>query len=410
MPRMSEVLKMAEVDAAIDRVLAVVKPGPTVRIRLEDALGRVLAAPVVCDIDYPPFDKAMMDGYALRAADSAAGARLAVVAQIAAGQNSDCRLESGEAAQINTGAPMPSGADAVIPVEHTATLSGEIVELTTAVPAGKHVDPRAKYVSAGQTVLDPGVRLGPVDIAVAASAGAVELTVYRRPRVAVLGTGEELVDVSAIPVAGQIRNSNSHMMCALVRSHGAEAIDLGVVGDDKKALAEAIERGLEADFLCTSGGISMGAFDFVPEVLEDLGVMFHVRKIAMKPGKPTIFGEGPSSNYVFALPGNPLSTFVAFKLLAEPALNAWEGCANPIRTTITVTALGDVPRTKDRRSYWPARLTADGAGTLLAERLAWHGSGDLFGFSGANALITQPPNAAACSSGDPVTVYPLERI
>ena len=401
---------LLSIEAAQQAVSEHVLPGQPVRVPLEDVLGRVLAEPVVCDVDYPPFDKAMMDGYAVRAADlTATPALLRVVGQIAAGHEAATRVGEGEAVQINTGAPVPRGADAVVPVEDTERVQdGSAVSVSASVPAGKHIDPAAKYLSAGATVLSPGVRMEPAQIAAAAAAGAASVSVYARPSVAILVTGDELVEVDTQPRGAQIRNSNGPMLRSLVTQAGGEVVDLGVVCDDKSALTDRIREGLSSDVLCISGGISMGAFDFVPEVLAACGVRLVFRKLAIKPGKPVLFGIGERGTRVFGLPGNPSSGFVCFWLLVRPALTALAGLHGRSPVEVSARLTGDCPATKDRQSYSPARIAVDDGGALTVAHLSWHGSGDPFGLSSANGLIVRPPGSPVAVGRDTVSVIPLE--
>ncbi len=427
--------ELIDLESAFDLVQGHVATGGTESVRLGEAWGRVLAEPVVCDVDYPPFEKAMMDGYAVRAADVAgagggAVSTLRVVGQVAAGGGGIRRIEDGrrrtedgsplnvrEAIQINTGAPVPEGADAVVRVEDTKLSSdGARVTVSAGVGVGKNIDRRAKYVSAGAVVLDAGTRLGAAEIGVAAAAGSEVVRVYERPRVAILVTGDELVEVSVRPTGAQIRNSNGPMLDALVRGAGAEVLDLGQVGDDQGLIEERIRRGLGADFLCISGGASMGAFDFVPEVLASCGVRSVFRKVAIKPGKPTLFGVSESGGGVFGLPGNPLAVFVVFRLLVRPAVEKRLGLGGRMAEVVSARLVseGGLPATKDRQSYWPARLEIDGDGGiprqsrgLRVERLCWRGSSDLFGFSGANGLIVRRAGSPGAEAGDMVGVHPL---
>ncbi len=332
---------MIELTEAQRIVLSHAKPLGTVDVPLGTALGLTVAVPVTCDIDYPPFDRSVMDGYAVRAADVASvPVELRVVGQIPAGSTPAESLGPGEAMQINTGAPIPSGADAVVRVESVELCAdGAGVSIRESVVAGKFITPRATYVSAGQTVLQPGTKITPLEIGAAAGAGATCLTVYRRPRVAILATGDELVDVNQQPTGAQIRNSNESLLAALVRSAEGEPLALGIARDDRAVLRERITAGLEADMLCLTGGVSMGAFDFVPEVLQACGVTPHFHKLPIKPGRPTLFGTSESGTLVFGLPGNPISAVVGFELLVRPALAGLSGrpavAPRLIRATLT---------------------------------------------------------------------------
>jgi len=402
---------MIDVDEAYKVLFVNIKPVGTEQVALEAALYRTLAVPVRCDVDFPPFDKSAMDGYAVRAADVAsAPATLKVVGQIAAGSISEKALAAGEAMQINTGAPMPPGADAVVRVELTElTGSGEAVLIRESVPPGKFITPRATYTSAGQTVLEAGTRMTPLAIGSAATAGAARVTVYRRPKVAILATGDELVEIDRRPVGAQIRDSNRHLLAALITSAHAEPVALTTARDDRESLREQILAGFGSDVLCITGGVSMGAFDYVPEVLEACGARFHIRKMAIKPGRPTIFATSPTGTLIFGLPGNPASAFVSFELLVRPALGALEGRPGTVPPSVRATLRGSVQSTTDRRAYVPARALVGDDGEWVVETLSWHGSGDSFGMAAANALIVQPPEMDAASSGADVSILLLDR-
>ena len=312
--------------------------------------------------------------------------------------------------QINTGAPIPTGADAVVPVEHTDTgkTDGRVVIHRSSTP-GTYITRQGTYASADTPVLQAGTLLTPVEIGVAATAGAAHVVAYRRPTVAVLVTGDELVGVDQRPKGAQIRNSNQYALKALISGAHAEAVDLGVAGDDRAAIRAKIEEGLRRDILCISGGISMGAFDFVPEVLAECGADLHVRKIAIKPGRPTIFATTRSGSAIFALPGNPISSLIGFELLVRPALAAMQGRPDEIPPIVRATLHGSVPATGGRRAYRPARVRTED-GRLTAHALSWHGSGDSIGVATANAFIMRPPDTVAASDGDEVSVILLDRL
>lgn len=402
---------MIDVDRAYEILFGQVRALPTVEMPLAEAGFRTLAEAVRCDVDFPPFDRSVMDGYAVRAADvRAAPVTLRVVGEVAAGTVPARALAAGEAMQINTGAPIPNGADAVVRVEETERVeSGGGVVIRKAVERGTFITRRAEYVRAGDVVLAAGSVLGPARIAAAAAAGAGRVAVYRQPRVAILSTGDELVEIDQRPAGGQIRNSNQHQLVALVASAHAEAISLGTVGDDRVALRAQIERGLSADVLCITGGASVGPLDLVPDVLRECGATFHFQKMRIKPGRPIHFATGPSVGLIFALPGNPVSAFVGFELLVRPALAALEGRPNTRPALIRATLQGNIAATRDRRTYVPARAWVGDDGGWQVEPVAWHGSGDVFGLAGANAMIMRPPGAAAVGSGTDVSILLLGR-
>ncbi len=350
-----------------------------------------------------------MDGHAVRGADVAAvPVTLTVVGQIAAGHVSERLLGSGEAVQINTGAPLPTGADAVVRIEVTETINDGLgVVVKEAASVGQFITPRGAYAKAGRTILEPGTVLTPVHMGVAATAGAARVRVYRQPTVAVLTTGDELVDVDQTPLPAQIRNSNQYLLEALIDSAHAQTVLLGTVGDDRPLLHRKVAEGLACDVLCITGGVSVGAFDFVPDILREHGASFHVHKMAIKPGRPTIFATSPNGKLIFALPGNPVSAFVGFELLVRPALAALQGRPDALPQPMQATLRGTLPATANRRSFYPARAAIDDRGQWEVHTLSWHGSGDSLGMAGANAMIMRPPQSAAVDFGDAVSVFLL---
>ena len=403
---------MIDSAAATRLVLQYAQPGETENVPLAQALGRTLATAVVCDMDYPPFDRAMMDGFAVRAQDATTpGAQLRILGSVAAGSRAPTPLGAGQAYQINTGAPMPDGADAVVPVEVVEVApNGETVTLQIATTLGKHIAPQASCVKAGSVVLDSGLRMEPAEIATAAAAGAAQVEVFARPTVGVLATGDELVPIDCKPEQAQIRNSNTCMLEALVRRAGGEPVDLGIAGDSGDALREAIRRGLQYDALCITGGISMGEYDLVPGVLDELGCTVRFKKVAIKPGKPTLFATSETGGHVFGLPGNPIGALVAFLLFVEPALRIRQGEKPGGRRLMRAVIESPMPPVGDRESYWPAVVRADHDGDLRAKPLSWRGSGDPFGVAGANGLVVRPAHARALASGDAVKVIVLHGI
>ena len=411
---------MIDIDEAYRRVFANIEPIDTVEVSLDDSLHRTLARSIQCDLDHPPFDRSVMDGYAVRAADVAgAPVTLRVTGQIAAETWVDDPAGGhswapGEAMQINTGAPIPRGADAVVRVELTEPVGGgelpEQVLIRNPVEPGTFITRRATYGSAGQTVLQAGTLMTPAAIGAAAAAGASRVTVYRKPTVALLSTGGELVEIDCVPRGAQIRNSNQHQLHALVLSAHAEPAPMGIVPDDRQELRESIKAALRHDVLCITGGVSMGAFDFVPEVLEQCGARFHIQKMAIKPGRPIHFATTDDGTLIFALPGNPVSAFVGFELLVRPALAALQGRTGRIPKPIQAQLRGALSATRDRRAYLPARIEISDDGLYVVEPLSWRGSGDAFGLAGANAMIVRPPNVASAGNGQTVSILLLDRV
>lgn len=386
-----------------------VRPLPIETVPLDLALGRILAEDIRSDMDYPPFDKAMMDGYAVRTADFADGtATLEVLSEVAAGDIPGPTIQPGQATPISTGAPVPPGADAVVEVERsTLSPNGRSVQLRDRPKPGKSIATRAQDVAAGQTVLNAGTQLGPCQITAAAAAGATILTVHRKPTVAVLSSGSELVPPENKPQGAQIRNSNGNYLLAAVRQCRIEPRSLGIVPDDRDALRAALEEGLRSDVLISTGGVSVGLHDLVPESLVELGVTVRFRKVAIKPGKPILFGTREPGTLVFALPGNPVSCFIGMWLLVRPALDALQGIEINFPAAVAATTDAPLHLAGDRDVFRPARVRVTERGELVVSPVRWQGSGDLFGLAQANALTLQPARSQALQPGDRVEIIPL---
>lgn len=401
-------MTLIDVDEAQRILLNHVRSLPVERISVADALGYTLAAPVSTDVDQPPFDRSLMDGYALRAQDvPATPVTLRLVARIQAGDDFAGVIGPGEAAQINTGAIIPRGADAVVRFEDTSQPNPDHVRVNIRPSVGQFVTRRASYARSGAVVIPAGTRFGPLEIAAAAAAGAGEVSVYRRPRLAVLVTGSELVEIATIPSGAQIRNSNGYLLAALAQQFHVDVVSLGMAIDDPAELERRIATGLEADILCITGGVSVGAFDFVPEALKRCGVTFRFQKLMIKPGRPTLFGTARGGSLVFGLPGNPISAFVGFHLLVRSALSTMRGESGTMSRSTSAVLDGAVKATESRRSYWPGRAAFGADGVLVVTPLRWQGSGDAFGMVTANVLIMRPPHSPAVGDGDRVDVLLL---
>jgi molybdopterin molybdotransferase len=306
-----------------------------------------------------------------------------------------------------TGAPVPDGADAVQMVEESREEETGVV-LLSSVSSGQNVAPRGAEVTRGEVVLRSGTRLDPAAVAVAATVGRTRLFVGRRPTVSVAATGDELVHPRESPGPGQIRNSNGFSLLAQCRSVGIEARYLGVARDTEASLREFIDTGLGSDVLLLSGGVSMGRYDLVEKVLEEFGVEILVDAVALKPGKPLVFGVGDDGKLVFGLPGNPVSTMVTFELFVRTALARLEGARNPVRELLQARLLDGLTNRGPRRAYLPGWLRAGDDGELVAEPILTKGSADIVAFSKANALLIVPEDQDRLESGDPVSVYPLD--
>lgn len=377
-------------------------------VALGDALGRMLAEDVVSDIDSPPHDKSIVDGYAVVAEGLAARAELAVLEDVTAGVVPTRALTPGSATRIMTGAPLPAGATAVVMVEKTELVSGAaaMVRILESPRSGQNIVRKGTSLSRGETVLRAGARLNPSRIGLLAEVGRAKVRIAIPPTVAVLTTGNEIVPVDVVPGPGQIRNSNGPMLEAMVHQLGASKVSLGVARDEDDELAALIRRGLEADFLVLSGGVSAGVLDLVPGVLAKLGVRQVFHKVNLKPGKPIWFGVFSQNNntktLVFGLPGNPVSSFVCFELFVRYAVSVLTGDIQP-RQIMARLVQEHRPR-GDRPTYWPAVFKDDGAGTVVS-LLAWKGSGDLKTLAEANCLAFFPGEERLYVAGEEIAVY-----
>jgi molybdopterin molybdotransferase len=405
---------MIDIAQALSLISERAWPLPPAPTPLGDALGLVLAGDIVSDIDSPPFDKALMDGYAVIASDVHDGeADLRVLEEVTAGNAPTRSLVSGTATRIMTGAPLPSGADTVVVFEQAELIAGGVhprvrFHHARAEP-GRNIMRQGTALKRGESVLRSGRTLNAISVGIASEAGCCTVLAHPRPRVAVLATGNELVPASQAPEFGQIRNSNGPMLCALSACAGAVAVDLGIGRDDRSELAAFVERGLKEDVLVLSGGVSAGVLDLVPDVLAELGVRQVFHQVRLKPGKPLWFGvagDDERVKLVFGLPGNPVSSFVCFQLFVRPVLGilAGNGAVALQETRARLTA----PFTQhgERPLYHPGvlRLEAD---QRVVEPLAWHGSADLRSLSCANALVLFPAGDHRFQAGDAVSVLPF---
>ncbi len=400
---------MLSVAEALHKVLGQCRPLPPLRMPLwPDALGRVLAEDVASDLDMPPFDKALMDGYAVHSEDLASGtATLRVVEEITAGQTPKRAVAAGQASRIMTGAPMPEGADAVVMVERTRQLDDGRVAIDSRAFPGMNMLTRGREMTAGEVVLRAGSVLRPQEVGVLATVGRTEALLIPPPRVGVLPTGDELVDPPALPGPGQIRNSNAPMLLAQAARAGGAPRTLGIARDNLDSLRALVNEGLQtSDILILSGGVSAGKLDLVPQVLQEAGVTPHFHKVRLKPGKPLFFGtrgEGADQRLVFGLPGNPVSSFVCFELFLRPAIRALAGHANIELPRGTARLAGEFSHDSDRPTYHPGWLDA---GEVKA--VPWFGSADLRAFLRANALLVLPPGQRKYQPGDEVDVLRLD--
>jgi len=432
-----------------------VSPAQAESVELLDGLGRVLAEEIVADRDFPPFDRATRDGYAVRAADLAKiPARLEIVGEVKAGdwpEPSSCTVRPGQAVGIMTGAPLPTGADAVVMVEHTAlvqsshpsaaqnaasgwrnfaqgtpgsapdTPAGGFVDVQRAVAAGENFVPRGTEARAAQLLLDRGRRLDHAAIAIAASVGKSRVPVFRKPRVAVLSTGDEVVEIDATPRPAQIRNSNSYSLAAQVSAAGAEPVRLAIAPDERRRLRVLIEEGLECDLLLLTGGVSMGKYDLVEQVLGELKAEFYFTGAEIQPGKPVVFGScgadtpvrvpatnspsarerppAPPKKYFFGLPGNPVSTMVTFELFARPMIEALAGMTPQPLLFLRARLKSEIRTKTGLKRFLPAVLSGEFENAEV-ELARWQGSGDIAALARANCYVVIPPDRERIEAGE----------
>jgi molybdopterin molybdotransferase len=396
---------MLSVEEALALVLRHAQPLPPRRVALEEALGCALAEAVVSDIDSPPHDKSIVDGYAVIAADiHQPGVELTVLEQIVAGAVPTRTVERGAASQIMTGAPLPGGADAVVMVEQTQAAGDGVRILQAPVKPGQNIVRRATSLARGQTVLESGKHLRAIEIGLLAEVGRANVTVVPQPRVAVLATGNELVDAALVPVAGQIRNSNGPLLCGLAGQVGARGVPLGIARDDSAHLRKHVEFGLTHDLLVLSGGVSAGVLDLVPQVLAEVGVKQVFHKVNLKPGKPLWFGV-KEQTLIFGLPGNPVSSLVCFELFVRPALEKLSGRQPKGLPRRAARLTQDHKQRGDRPTYWPAHCNESSNDVTP---LDWQGSGDLRTLTDANCLIHFPAGDRLFAAGDEVNVLLLD--
>ena len=376
-------------------------PRTTVNVSVWNAAGFVLAQEIKSDREYPPFDRSTRDGYAVRAAEIAPGTKLVCSGEIKAGDSVTGALAPQTCVQIMTGAAVPPGADAVVMLEHTHR-DGSIVGFERAPQRGQNIVPRGSECAAGQTVLPRGMRLGYAELALAAQVGAADLLCGAKPRVAILSTGDEVVALQESPGPFQIRNSNSVSLSAQVRLAGGEPVLLGNAADREDDLRQKIDCGLTEDVLVLSGGVSMGKYDLVEKVLKELRAEFYFDAVAIRPGKPAVFGRC-GNTLVFGLPGNPVSTMVTFELFVIPALDVLSG-ADPRSLPLLEARLAEPLREKSGLTHFlPARVEWRNSRPEV-RAVRWQGSGDIAALAQANCFLVVDAGKESLAAGESVPV------
>ncbi|HTU41144.1 MAG TPA: gephyrin-like molybdotransferase Glp [Candidatus Aquilonibacter sp.] len=408
-PTQSLVLTFEQARQTVEQHASQIIPTNTESVDLLHAAHRILVEPVVADRDIPPFPRSTRDGYAVRSADlSTLPAKLKLIGEIKAGPAENPRpIVPGETYLIMTGAPVPPGADAVVMIEYTSEQAG-IVEIARSAAPGENIVPQAAEAKRGTVLLGRGMRLHDSAIALAASVGKSQLQVFTRPRIAILTTGDEIIDIDQSPGPAQIRNSNSYSLAVQIQQAGGEPVILPIAPDQPRRLRELIDQGLESDLLIMTGGVSMGRYDLVEQVLAELQAEFFFTGAKIQPGRPVVFGrcgagaharEKCAHKYFFGLPGNPVSTMVTFELFARPILEALAGMP-PRPLTFTHARLKSAIHIKPGLTrFLPAILSGEYADSHV-ELVPWQGSGDIAAQSRSNCYIVIPPDREQIAAGE----------
>jgi molybdopterin molybdotransferase len=402
---------MISVEEALERMLGAIHPLPVTQLPLDEALGLVLAEDVIAHEDLPPFDNSAMDGFALRSQDSqrqnGQPPRLRVTGGVAAGYVADHAVEAGTAMRIMTGAPVPEGADAVIQIELTRYDGSEStwVEVLETVTPGNNIRPAGEDMQRGQTILQQGTALGAWEIGILATLGWATVPVIRQPQVAILGTGDEVIDIDLPLAPGKIRNSNSYLLEAAVRQAGARPVRLGVARDTAESLREKLSQAIGSDLIITSGGVSVGDFDLVKEIMAEQGEI-NFWRINMRPGKPVAFGQ-IGSTPLLGLPGNPVSAAVTFELFAHPILRKMLGHTRLQRPLVSVIVEDGVAERARRRHYVRAHVTWHN-GCFTARTTGNQGSNIMTSLRNANAFVIVPEGGVVIQPGEEAQALMLE--
>jgi len=398
---------MISVEEALGILLSNLPEPKVEQVPFQSALARILAEDIVATSDIPPFYRSALDGFAVRAADIRnAPVELKITGEVRAGGGMPGALHPGEAIAIMTGAPVPEGADAVQMIEQCQVLDpGKRVKILVPVSSRENIAPKGSEAKAGSVVLERGHRVGPAEIAVMATFGYSSVKVFGKPSVAIFATGDELVEFDETPEPDQIRNSNAYCLSSQLRYMGIEADYLGIARDNKEELRQKMLLGLQRDILIITGGVSMGEYDFVRDVFHDLELEILFSKVAIKPGKPTVFARR-GQNMVFGLPGNPISALITFECFVRPALGRLCGMTNPDLPRMKGELLANMRQSPGRTAFLPAWVTWQDDGWKV-EPLLWKSSADIIGFAHANATFIFPKNRDFLSRGEIVEIMLL---
>lgn len=397
---------MLSVNEAKQRILAKLPEPGSEQVPVAEAAGRVCAADAVARRALPPYDNSAMDGFAVRSTDLPG--TLPVAGTIAAGDNPDRELPAGQVLRIMTGAPMPRGADAVVMRENVND-HGDTAEFAEPAIVARHIRRAGEDVAVGDVVVSAGADIDPGAVGLLAAQGFATVAVTPRPRVAIISTGDELVDVGVEPGPGQIVNSNAYALAAQIHEFGGVPVDLGIAADDLDASIAVLKRSLDADMVVTCGGVSVGDFDFVKQAFEAVDIDVDFWKVAIKPGKPLVFGLTPSGAPVLGLPGNPVSAMVTFEVFGRPLVRALMGADNRERPRVPVELGRGVRKKPGRAHYLRARLRRDG-GRLIAEPHSKQGSGMLSSMLDVDALVIIPADAGDQPEGTSVEAVLLRPV
>jgi len=401
-----------EARCLVEKYAAKLSPTDPELLSILEAAGLALSEDLRADRDFPPFARSTRDGFAVRSSDlSTLPVRLHCVGEIKAGatrEQSAIMIQRGETAEIMTGAPVPQGADAVVMVEYTEH-SGDAVLVQRSVSPGENIVAMGSEAREGAIMVARGTRVTHATVAIAAAIGRPEVAAYKRPRVAILSTGDELVDINLAPGANEIRNSNSYSLAAQVSAAGGDPVILPVARDDAGELALLLRKGLEADLLLVTGGVSMGKYDLVEQVLASFEARIFFTGVRIQPGKPVVFGEltlGQKTTPFFGLPWNPVSTMVTFQLFAQPLLDALAGSTPQTLPFAQARLKSDLTTRTGLTRFLPARLGGTNSQPEV-ELVRWQGSGDLMAVSQSNCYIVVPADRAEIAAGEAITILPF---